>query len=195
MRLKTLRDYQNMMEKNLVIHIDRDFDLKALKSFRKQTHEVVRSNPKTKTLALVINSWGGDISIAYQIINEVEALRSKYDVWVIGGAIVASAGAITLLSFPSDRRVAFPESLVYNHKPHSSTTARANSNVPELIYTNLEDQALIKDVKRTEKALIRQIAEQTHLNLKQAKALVRKKPKYLTTQQALRYGFYSIILS
>ncbi len=195
MELRTLKQYQNLAEKGHVIYIDRDFSRKGLKSFRKQSCKIISENEGIKTIAIVINSYGGNTDSAYQMINEIEALRSKYDVWVIGGAIAASAAAITLLSIPKNRRVAFPRASIYNHKPHSSTTERVSVNFPELHYTNREDMAAAKQIREIEKEVIAQIARETNLTTKEAKRLVKKKPKFLSAKEGLELGFYSRILT
>lgn len=142
---------------------------------------LLESDDSEKTIYMYIDSPGGDVDAGFAIFDMIRFITAP--VVIIGMGLIASAGALILLSVPKERRFALPNSRYLIHQPLSGMKGVA---------TDIEIHA--KEMANT-KAIINQIiCEQTGKSLEQVEKDTDR-DYWLGASDAVEYGLVSKIIS
>jgi ATP-dependent Clp protease protease subunit len=132
-------------------------------------------------IKVFIDSPGGDADAGYAILDMIRFV--KPDVYTIGMGLVASAGALILLSSPKEFRVGLPNSHYLIHQPLSGMRGVA---------TDIEIHA--REIERMRERINKLISEETG----QEMAKVEKdtdRDFWMNAEEALEYGLISKIIT
>lgn len=131
-------------------------------------------------IRLFIDSPGGDADAGYAIVDMIRFVKPK--VTAIGMGLVASAGALVLLSVPRERRVGLPNSHYLIHQPLSGMRGVAS---------DIEIHA--REIERMKERINRHIADETG---KDYEVVVRDTDRdfWLNAEEAIEYGLLSRVV-
>lgn len=132
-------------------------------------------------IKLFIDSPGGDADSGFAILDMIRFV--KPDVYTIGMGLVASAGALILLSSPKDHRIGLPNSHYLIHQPLSGIRGVAS-----------EIEIYAREIERMRKRINELIAEETGKSLKQVEKDTDR-DYWLTADEAKDYGLISEVIT
>lgn len=136
-----------------------------------------------KPIYLYIDSPGGSIDDGFGIYDIIRFINAP--VYTIGTGLIASMGAMILLSVPKERRLALPNSHYLIHQPLIGGTYRG-------VATDLEIQAV--EIAKSKEKIVQIIAEETGKSIEQVTADTDR-DCWLTADEALAYGLVSKVIS
>ncbi len=136
-----------------------------------------------KPIYLFIDSPGGSIDDGFGIFDIIKFINAP--VYTIGTGLIASMGAMILLSVPKERRFALPNSHYLIHQPLIGGAFRG-------VATDLEIQA--EEIAKSKKKLIEIIAKETGQTVEKVLADTDR-DHWLTAEEALDYGLVSKIVT
>src|SRR5690606_17562729 len=160
--MKTLADFQELVDRELVIYLQSDIDEKLLESWHSQLKNLrSRRDQQIKDklepdfkpgakLAIVIMTHGGSIDIGSTLIQEIRALSSLYDVWIVCQTLIMSMGTFLIMSVPIEKRVAFPGVDFYFHRSRITRGSIISGHHDSHDYAAKESQASRSSWKRKE---------------------------------------------
>jgi ATP-dependent Clp protease protease subunit len=140
---------------------------------------IMEAESATKPIYLYIDSPGGDADAGYAIFDMVRFVKPP--VHTIGMGLVASAGALILLSAPKERRIALPNSHYLIHQPLSGIKGVA---------TDIEIHA--QELEKLRRKLNALIAEETGKPL-DVVSRDTDRDHWLNAEEAREYGLVSKI--
>ncbi len=132
-------------------------------------------------IKLFIDSPGGDADSGFAILDMIRFV--KPDVYTIGMGLVASAGALILLSSPKKQRIGLPNSHYLIHQPLSGIRGVAS-----------EIEIYAREIERMRKRINELIAEETGKSLKQVEKDTDR-DYWLTADEAVDYGLISEVVT
>ena len=132
-------------------------------------------------IKLFIDSPGGDADSGFAILDMIRFV--KPDIYTIGMGLVASAGALILLSSPKEHRIGLPNSHYLIHQPLSGIRGVA---------TEIEIYA--REIERMRKRINELIADETGKTLKQVEKDTDR-DYWLTADEAKDYGLISSVIT
>ena len=132
-------------------------------------------------IKLFIDSPGGDADSGFAILDMIRFV--KPDVYTIGMGLVASAGALILLSSPKDHRIGLPNSHYLIHQPLSGIRGVAS-----------EIEIYAREIERMRKRINELIADETGKSLKQVEKDTDR-DYWLTADEAKDYGLISSVIT
>lgn len=136
-----------------------------------------------KPIYLYIDSPGGSIDDGFGIFDIIRFINAP--VYTIGTGLIASMGAMILLSVPKERRLALPNSHYLIHQPLISGAYRG-------VATDLEIQA--EEIAKSKAKIVQIIAEETGKTVEQVTADTDR-DCWLTADEALAYGLVSKVIT
>ncbi len=128
-----------------------------------------------------IDSPGGDADAGYAILDMIRFINAP--VYTIGMGLVASAGALILLSSPKDKRLALPNSHYLIHQPLSGIKGVA---------TEIEIHA--REIEKMRARINNLISKETGKALKQVEKDTDR-DFWMDAEEAKSYGLVSKIIS
>ncbi len=128
-----------------------------------------------------IDSPGGDADAGYAILDMIRFINAP--VYTIGMGLVASAGALILLSSPKDKRLALPNSHYLIHQPLSGIKGVA---------TEIEIHA--REIEKMRARINNLISKETGKALKQVEKDTDR-DFWMDAEEAKEYGLVSKIIS
>ncbi len=128
-----------------------------------------------------IDSPGGDADAGYAILDMIRFINAP--VYTIGMGLVASAGALILLSSPKDKRLALPNSHYLIHQPLSGIKGVA---------TEIEIHA--REIEKMRSRINKLISDETGKALKQVEKDTDR-DFWMDAEEAKSYGLVSKIIS
>ncbi len=128
-----------------------------------------------------IDSPGGDADAGYAILDMIRFINAP--VYTIGMGLVASAGALILLSSPKDKRIALPNSHYLIHQPLSGIKGVA---------TEIEIHA--REIEKMRARINKLISDETGKVLKQVEKDTDR-DFWMDAEEAKAYGLVSKIIS
>ncbi len=128
-----------------------------------------------------IDSPGGDADAGYAILDMIRFINAP--VYTIGMGLVASAGALILLSSPKDKRLALPNSHYLIHQPLSGIKGVA---------TEIEIHA--REIEKMRSRINKLISDETGKALKQVEKDTDR-DFWMDAEEAKAYGLVSKIIS
>lgn len=134
-----------------------------------------------KPIYIYIDSPGGDVDAGYAIFDMIRFVKAP--VYCVGMGLVASAGALILLSADKSRRVGLPNSHYLIHQPLSGIKGVA---------TDIEIHA--QELEKTKAKINDLIAQETGKPLEQV-AKDTDRDYWLSATEALEYGLISKVVS
>lgn len=132
-------------------------------------------------IKLFIDSPGGDADSGFAILDMIRFV--KPDVYTIGMGLVASAGALILLSSPKDHRIGLPNSHYLIHQPLSGIRGVAS-----------EIEIYAREIERMRKRINELIADETGKSLKQVEKDTDR-DYWLNADEAKDYGLISNVIT
>jgi len=203
--MKTLADFQTVVDKGLCIYLDQDVDHDMVASLRDQWSKLLKRRneqiedkiepdliPGAK-VAIMLMTPGGGTGYGRSIINQIQAIDSVYEVWMVCHTYIASMGTFIMMSVPKERRVAFADTNFYCHRAKITNSGTFSGSVGDYDYKLKESEASSEKIKKELQALRRLLANGTGMSAKQVRQL-EESPEYLSTAAAKRLGFISHIL-
>ncbi|MCR5725296.1 MAG: ATP-dependent Clp protease proteolytic subunit [Treponema sp.] len=136
-----------------------------------------------KPIYLYIDSPGGSIDDGFGIYDMIRFINAP--VYTIGTGLIASMGAMILLSVPKERRFALPNSHYLIHQPLIGGAFRG-------VATDLEIQAV--EIAKAKAKIVKIIAEETGKSEEQVLADTDR-DCWLTADEALDYGLVSKVIA
>ncbi len=130
---------------------------------------------------LFIDSPGGDADAGYAILDMIRFINAP--VYTIGMGLVASAGALILLSSPKEKRIALPNSHYLIHQPLSGIKGVA---------TEIEIHA--REIEKMRARINKLISDETGKALKQVEKDTDR-DFWMDAEEAKSYGLVSKIIS
>jgi ATP-dependent Clp protease protease subunit len=138
-------------------------------------HENYVKKKKLKELLLMICSEGGDLSVAFALIDVMRS--SKIPIKTVGLGQIASCGLLIFLAGTAGRRILTPNTSVMSHQFSWGTEGKAH----ELFAT-------MKEFDLTQKRMIRLYQQTTGLDQDTIKEiLLPAQDVYLSAEEALQY--------
>ena len=138
-------------------------------------HENYVKKKKLKELLLMICSEGGDLSVAFALIDVMRS--SKIPIKTVGLGQIASCGLLILLAGTAGRRILTPNTRVMSHQFSWGTEGKAH----ELFAT-------MKEFDLTQKRMIKLYQQTTGLDQDTIKEiLLPAQDVYLSAEEALQY--------
>ncbi len=134
----------------------------------------------SEPIKIMIDSPGGDVDAGFAIFDMARFIQCP--VWMIGMGLVASAGALILLSAPKERRVGLPNSHYLIHQPLSGLRGVA---------TEIEIHA--RELEKTKERINKIIAEQTGQNIDKVMKDTDR-DYWMSGEEALSYGLIARIV-
>lgn len=131
-------------------------------------------------IKVMIDSPGGDVDAGFAIFDMARFIKAP--VWMIGMGLVASAGALILLSAPKERRIGLPNSHYLIHQPLSGLRGVA---------TEIEIHA--KEIEKTKDRINKIIAEETGQKLERVMKDTDR-DYWMNSDEALEYGLISRVV-
>lgn len=131
-------------------------------------------------IKVMIDSPGGDVDAGFAIFDMARFIKAP--VWMIGMGLVASAGALILLSAPKERRIGLPNSHYLIHQPLSGLRGVA---------TEIEIHA--KEIEKTRERINKIIADETGQKLDRVKKDTDR-DYWMTSDEAMSYGLISRVV-
>lgn len=131
-------------------------------------------------IKVMIDSPGGDVDAGFAIFDMARFIKAP--VWMIGMGLVASAGALILLSAPKERRIGLPNSHYLIHQPLSGLRGVA---------TEIEIHA--KEIEKTKDRINKIIAEETGQKLERVMKDTDR-DYWMNSDEALQYGLISRVV-
>ena len=131
-------------------------------------------------IKVMIDSPGGDVDAGFAIFDMARFIKAP--VWMIGMGLVASAGALILLSAPKERRIGLPNSHYLIHQPLSGLRGVA---------TEIEIHA--KEIEKTRERINKIIADETGQKLDSVKKDTDR-DYWMTSEEAMSYGLISRVV-
>ncbi len=128
-----------------------------------------------------IDSPGGDADAGYAILDMIRFINAP--VYTIGMGLVASAGALILLSSPRDKRLSLPNSHYLIHQPLSGIKGVA---------TEIEIHA--REIEKMRSRINKLISTETGKDLKQVEKDTDR-DFWMDAEEAKSYGLVSKIIS
>lgn len=135
-----------------------------------------------KDITMFINSGGGSVVSGMAIYDTMNYIKS--DVKTICTGMCASMASILLLNGAKGKRYALPNSEVMIHEVSSYNSGKIT-----------EMQNKLEHSKKLNKKIIDIIVSKTNMTSQQVKTNIVNRDKWLTPNQALRYGFVDKILN
>jgi ATP-dependent Clp protease protease subunit len=132
-------------------------------------------------IKLFIDSPGGDADSGFAILDMIRFV--KPDIYTIGMGLVASAGALILLSSPKEHRIGLPNSHYLIHQPLSGIRGVAS-----------EIEIYAREIERMRKRINELIAEETGKSLKQVEKDTDR-DYWLNADEAKDYGLISTVIT
>lgn len=136
-----------------------------------------------KPIYLYIDSPGGSIDDGFGIYDIIRFINAP--VYTIGTGLIASMGAMILLSVPKERRFALPNSHYLIHQPLIGGAFRG-------VATDLEIQAV--EIAKAKAKIVQIIADETGKTPEQVTADTDR-DCWLTADEALKYGLVSKVIT
>jgi len=130
---------------------------------------------------IFIDSQGGDADSGFAIVDMIRFVEPE--IYTIGMGLVASAGAIILLSAPKDNRVALPNSHYLIHQPLSGIQGVAS-----------EIEIYAKEIDKMKQKINKLISEETGKPVKQV-AKDTDRDYWLSAEEAVEYGLVSKVVA
>jgi len=130
---------------------------------------------------IFIDSQGGDADSGFAIVDMIRFVEPE--IYTIGMGLVASAGAIILLSAPKENRIALPNSHYLIHQPLSGIQGVAS-----------EIEIYAKEIEKMKHKINKLISEETGKPLKQV-AKDTDRDYWLNADEAVEYGLVSKIVA
>lgn len=134
----------------------------------------------TDPIKVMIDSPGGDVDAGFAIFDMARFIKAP--VWMIGIGLVASAGALILLSAPKERRIGLPNSHYLIHQPLSGLRGVA---------TEIEIHA--KEIEKTKDRINKIIAEETGQKLERVMKDTDR-DYWMNSDEALQYGLIARVV-
>jgi len=131
-------------------------------------------------IKVMIDSPGGDVDAGFAIFDMARFIKAP--VWMIGMGLVASAGALILLSAPKERRIGLPNSHYLIHQPLSGLRGVA---------TEIEIHA--KEIEKTKDRINKIIAEETGQSIERVMKDTDR-DYWMNSDEALQYGLISRVV-
>jgi ATP-dependent Clp protease protease subunit len=132
-------------------------------------------------IKVFIDSPGGDADAGFAILDMIRFV--KPDVYTVGMGLVASAGALILLSAPGERRLGLPNSHYLIHQPLSGMRGVA---------TDIEIHA--REIERMRARINELISAETGKPIKKVEQDTDR-DFWMTSEEALEYGLISKIVA
>jgi ATP-dependent Clp protease protease subunit len=132
-------------------------------------------------IKVYIDSPGGDVDAGYAIFDMIRFIDAP--VYTIGMGLVASAGALILLSAPKERRIGLPNSHYLIHQPLSGIRGVA---------TEIEIHA--KELEKLQSKLNKLISDETGKPIDQV-SKDTDRDFWMSAQEALAYGLVSKVIT
>ncbi len=132
-------------------------------------------------IKIYIDSQGGDADSGFAILDMIRFV--KPDVYTIGMGLVASAGALILLSSPKEYRIALPNSHYLIHQPLSGIRGVAS-----------EIEIYAKEIDKMKKKINKLISEETGQALKKVEKDTDR-DYWMSAEEAMKYGLISRVVS
>ncbi|HKJ67531.1 MAG TPA: ATP-dependent Clp protease proteolytic subunit [bacterium] len=134
-----------------------------------------------KPVKLYIDSQGGDADSGFAILDMIRFV--KPNVYTIGMGLVASAGALILLSSPIEHRIALPNSHYLIHQPLSGIRGVAS-----------EIEIYAKEIDKMKKKINKLISEETGQKLNKVEKDTDR-DYWMSAEEAKKYGLVSKVVS
>lgn len=128
-----------------------------------------------------IDSQGGDADSGFAILDMIRFV--KPDVYTIGMGLVASAGALILLSSPKEHRIALPNSHYLIHQPLSGIRGVAS-----------EIEIYAKEIDKMKKKINKLISEETGQKLNKVEKDTDR-DYWMSAEEAFDYGLVSKVIA
>jgi ATP-dependent protease ClpP protease subunit len=206
--MKSLRDYQELVENGRVIYINGPIDTESLDKWRIDRQEVLKNCPNS-AIAVALNTPGGNPNEGWVIYHEIKALAvcpgNGRAVWMVCQGGVQSMGTYIMMAVPRQHRVAFPGTYFYCHRPVRGDSFEDSVALSErfdisdrrskeqLGYARMEDEAFDKFEPIRERQLRRLIVDNTFMNSAELAQLINN-PRIVGTREAQKLGFISRVL-
>src|SRR5690606_19438354 len=136
---------------------------------------------------------GGGTGYGRSIINQIQAIDSVYEVWMVCHTYIASMGTFIMMSVPKERRVAFADTNFYCHRAKITNSGTFSGSVGDYDYKLKESGAASKQIKKDHQGLRRLLANRTGMSVKQVTQL-EETPDCLSFAAAKRLFFIIHIL-
>lgn len=136
-----------------------------------------------KPIYIYIDSPGGSIDDGFGIFDMIRFINAP--VYTIGTGLIASMGAMILLSVPKERRLGFPNSHYLIHQPLIGGAYRG-------VATDLEIQA--EEIAKSKAKIVEIIAAETGKSPEQV-VQDTDRDYWLTADEAVSYGLISKVIT